>query len=378
MDRYGSAAGVGSRPPTRLASPLPWIQRGLEVAVFLALPAIVPLAMIAYLLGTYDTNGLLFDFHVMWNAGRDVAHGQSPYPFVYPAPAAVLMAPLGALPWKLAVAIFWLLSAAALILTLHLLHVRDWRCYGAVFASIATIWALEVGTITPLLTLATAAAWRYRDRRWVVSTAIALVIVTKIFLWPLALWLLATRRFRATFATVVTAFLMLLGSWAIIGFAGLLDYPSHLGDIASIVQYNSFSILAFVKALGLSAAGARAVSLIVALGALALVVLSARGKDGDRRAFVMAIAASLLVSPIVWAHYFVLLFVPIAIASRRLNWLWLLPLGFWALPHAASGGSVRNLVVGLGITTAIVLGSLQARHQPAVGALAPATAPAPV
>jgi hypothetical protein len=348
------------------------------VAVFLALPAIVPLAMIAYLLGTYDTNGLLFDFHVMWNAGRDVAHGQSPYPFVYPAPAAVLMAPLGALPWKLAVAIFWLLSAAALILTLHLLHVRDWRCYGAVFASIATIWALEVGTITPLLTLATAAAWRYRDRRWVVSTAIALVIVTKIFLWPLALWLLATRRFRATFATVVTAFLMLLGSWAIIGFAGLLDYPSHLGDIASIVQYNSFSILAFVKALGLSAAGARAVSLIVALGALALVVLSARGKDGDRRAFVMAIAASLLVSPIVWAHYFVLLFVPIAIASRRLNWLWLLPLGFWALPHAASGGSVRNLVVGLGITTAIVLGSLQARHQPAVGALAPATAPAPV
>jgi hypothetical protein len=358
-------------PTVRIA-----LHRFAELSVFAILPMIIPLAMVGYLLGRYETNGLLFDFNVMWSAGRDVAHGHSPYPFVYPAPAAVLMAPLGALPWKVAVAIFWLLSAGALMLSLRLLQVRDWRCYGAVFASIATIWALEVGTITPLLTLAAAAAWRYRDRPRVVSIAIALAIVTKIFLWPLAVWLLVTRRFRAALETVIAAFVMTLGSWAIIGFAGLLDYPTHLGDIASIVQYDSFSILAFVKALGLSAGGARGVSLIVSLAALVLVLVSARAKDGDRRAFIAAIAASLLISPIVWAHYFVLLYVPIALASRRLNWLWLFPLGFWALPHAASGGSVRNLVVGLTITAAILLGSSDVRQRDEARPFSPATDPA--
>jgi hypothetical protein len=83
----------------------------------------------------------------------------------------------------------------------------------------------------------------------------------------------------------------------------------------------------------------------------------ARGRDGDRRAFVAALGASLLISPIVWVHYFVLLYVPIAIVRKRLSWLWLLPLGFWALPHAASNGSAGQIVLGLGVTCAILVGS---------------------
>ncbi|HZC28699.1 MAG TPA: hypothetical protein VE269_03080, partial [Gaiellaceae bacterium] len=68
-----------------------------------------------YLTGTYHEQpitvdgryfpdgGFLFDFHVLWAAGRDVASGVSPYPFVYPAPAALLIAPFRVLPWKVPV-----------------------------------------------------------------------------------------------------------------------------------------------------------------------------------------------------------------------------------------------------------------------------------
>ena len=45
----------------------------------------------------------------------------------------------------------------------------------------------------------------------------------------------------------------------------------------------------------------------------------------DRRAFGLAIIASLVSTPIVWDHYMVLLFVPIALLSPRVNRLWALP-----------------------------------------------------
>jgi hypothetical protein len=332
------------------------IQRFGEISLFVLLPAIIPIAMVGYLLGRYETNGLLYDFNVMWSAGRDVAHGHSPFPFVYPAPAAVFMAPLGALPWKIAVAVFWVLSIAALVGALQLLGVRDWRCYGAVFASIATVWSLEVGTITPLLVLCTAAAWRYRDRPHAVAVAIALTVATKIFLWPLAVWLVATRRYRTTLETVLATVGITIGAWAVIGFAGLFSYPSHLGDIAAVEQYKSFSTLAFLNSLGLGGQLGRAISIAIGLAALAAIFVCARGDEGDRRAYTAAVAAALVISPIVWAHYFILIYVPVALKSQRLSWLWLLPLGFWALPHAASGGSLRHFAVGLGICAAVLVG----------------------
>lgn len=338
------------------------LQRFVELGVFALLPLIIPLAMVGYLLGTYDTNGLLLDFRVFSDAGSAVLQGHSPYsagvhtayPFVYPAPAAFLIAPLTVLPWKLAVAIFWFVSVAALMVAVYLLGVRDWRCYGAVFASIATVWALEIGTLSPLLVLAASAAWRYRDRLLIVSFAIAFGILTKLFLWPLVVWLLATKRFRTAAATAAAFLAMTVGGWAIIGFAGLADYPHYLGRIAGIEQYQSYSTLALARSLGLSAAAAHLVAALVAGLALALVFFVARGAGGDTRSFIWAIGASLAISPIVWAHYFVLCFVPIAIARRRLSVMWLLPLGYWTLPHTASGGSTQLIVTGLVIAVMII------------------------
>jgi alpha-1,2-mannosyltransferase len=305
--------------------------------------------------GTYfPDGGFLFDLHTMWRAGHEVVLGQSPYPFIYPAPAVVFMAPFGALPWTLAVVAFSLTIMAGLVLALRLLGVRDWRCYAAAFAAMPVASSIMIGTLSPLLVLAAAAAWRYRDRRFVVATAIAAAVVTKIFLWPLAIWLVATRRFRTAVTTVVVGIALTIGSWGVIGFSGMLDYPHWLGRAAGMYEARSYSPLGLFEALGLSRGSARLGVALLALGALAAIVVAARGKDGDRRSFVVALGACLLLSPIVWLHYLVLVFVPIALYRTRLSAAWLVPFAYWLLPGQESGGSVANFAVMFGLTAAAV------------------------
>src|SRR5213596_1667422 len=140
-----------------------------------------------------------------------------------------------------------------------------------------------IGTLSPVLALGAAVAWRYRDRRWAVATAIAVVVVTKIFLWPLVIWLIATRRFRTAATTILVAIGALLGSWALLGLGGLRDYPHFISKVAGLEQDKSYSPLALFRLFGLSGTSARLLVLGVTLAALAGVVALARGHDGDRR-----------------------------------------------------------------------------------------------
>jgi hypothetical protein len=72
--------------------------------------------------------------------------------------------------------------------------------------------------------------------------------------------------------------------------------------------------------------------LVLALGGALLVLAwhAARGQldpvEGDRRSLTLVIAAALVLTPILWLHYLVLLFVPIALARPRLSGLWFVPL----------------------------------------------------
>ena len=335
--------------PTAGAVPRPRGRRApreyLSILFFGLAPLVLPGSLVVYLLrhGSYS-HGDFFDLHTLWVAGREVAHGHSPYPFVYPAPAAVMMAPLGVLPWRAAVAVFYLLSLAAVVATLRILRVSDWRCYGACLVAMPTVSAIGIGTLSPFLALAAACAWRWRDRRLVVAGALAAAVVTKLFLWPLFVWLLATRRTRSAAAGALAIGGTAVAAWAVIGFAGFSSYPRHLGGIASVEQYKSYSVVALVHAFGLAGTAARVATAAVALLALAAVVLLAHRPGGDFASFTASIGAALLISPIVWVHYLVLLYVPIAVVRPRLGALWLLPLAFWALPGQESYGSIPRLL----------------------------------
>jgi hypothetical protein len=353
-----------------LAAPRPVLESLFCVLLPLAAPAMI----VAYLFGAYKPKpgfvdgiyfpdgGFLFDLHVMWQAGHDVVTGHSPYPFVYPPPAAFLMAPFGALPWHVAVVAFSLAAIGALVLALRLLGVRDWRCYALSLGALPMASSLMIGTLSPFIALGAAAAWRYRDRRWVVATAIVGVVVTKIFLWPLFFWLLATRRYRTAGTTVALGIATVFVSWGLLGFDGLRDYPHRLSRVAGLEQDKSYSPFALFRLLGLSPGSARLAVLALTVAALVAVVAVARLKDSDRRSFLVALGAGLIASPILWLHYLVLLVVPIALYRPRFGAAWFIPLAYWYLPGQENHGSIRNIALML-VLTAVTLALAMRRER---------------
>jgi alpha-1,2-mannosyltransferase len=138
------------------------------------------------------------------------------------------------LPYELAAGIYTAILVASLAVGLRLLGVRDWRCYGVALLSMPVYTALSVGTLTPLLFLGTAAAWRYRDRKWVAASAVAGVVLIKIFLWPLILWLVLSRRRAAALLSVALGAAASVASWWIIGFAGFAEFPGLLRTLSRV------------------------------------------------------------------------------------------------------------------------------------------------
>jgi len=113
---------------------------------------------------------------------------------VYPPSVAVVLAPFSLLPVVWATVLFTVVMGAALVVALWVLEIRDWRVYAVVGCWPATISSVQAGNVTALLVLLAAVAWRWRNRRFVPGVAVAVAIAAKLFLWPLVVWLLATRR----------------------------------------------------------------------------------------------------------------------------------------------------------------------------------------
>lgn len=317
-----------------------------------------------------------FDFKQFWTGAHAVVHGHSPYPahqlletsrdslgpvgiqhvfrFPYPAITAVALTPFGALPFQIAAAIEVSLLVVAVVAGLWIVGVRDWRIYGVVFATVTVESAVRLGTLTPVLLLLLAVGWRYRDRRWVAASALALAIVSKLFLWPLVLWLAATRRYAAAALSAGLAVVLVLVGWAVIGFDGMTSYPELVRRLNDVVGERGYSLVAFGSQSGLTSRTSTLLPLAVGLPVLALCVLVARRRGGDANAFSVALLASLLLTPIVWNHYFVLLLLPLAIAWPRLSWAWLLPLLYWIVPFQENEGALWRVVFGLGLAVTTV------------------------
>lgn len=321
-----------------------------------------------------------FDYRPLWEASRHLFQG-SPYPaphaaalhdeqqFVYPPLAAVLAAPLAVLPFGVAAALLAAIEVAATVLTLRVLGVRDWRCYGITFLWYPVIQNFLIGSITSLLALGLAVAWRYRDDRRVAAPASAVVIAAKVFLWPLLFWLAATRRWRTAAQALLFALAGIAVSWALFGFGGLTSYPRLLDELSRLEAWKSYSAVAFGLVFGLSTDQARALAIAAGVAALVCVVLVGyfrRDADSDRRAFVLSIAAAFMFSPIVWTHYLALLVVPIAITRRRLAPLWFVPLAMWATPGQSNGHEWR-VVLGLAVWSVVLAAAFRGpRPLPAV------------
>jgi alpha-1,2-mannosyltransferase len=336
----------------------PW-----EVVTFIWVPALA----VAYAFW-YELRArvALEDFGIFRTAALAVVHGHSPYvapsaaalaqfdKFVYPPAAAILFAPFVALPPEAARAVMFIAGLLAVLGALRLLGVGDWRCYSVAILSAPAMNSLALGALTSFLLLGAALAWRYRDVPPVAATATAVTAILKLFLWPVGVWLLATRRSRTAVTCVGVSVILLVGGWAVIGFAGLRQYPTLVHMLERVEGPVSYSAIALF---GLSGSAATAVTIVVSLAAVAAIFLAARGTDGDRRAFAVAVLASLVATPLLWLHYLLLLFAPLAVYRPRLSALWFLPLLLWLTPATHSQGVTWRIALALAVLGVVAVGT---------------------
>ena len=207
--------------------------------------------------------------------------------------------------------------------------------------------SVTTGTLSGVCTLLAAAVYRYRDNRWRAAAALAIGLATKVFLWPLGLWLIATRRARSAVLAASLTLLFLLLSWLAIGTSNLAGYRDSMSQAKQLAEA-SYSPFAFIRALNLSPSLATVLVGIIGLS----VVGAAWFVKSESLTFSLAVFAALLMSPVIWIHYLVLIYVPIAIARPRLSALWFLPMLFAPIGlKAHADGSLIRIGLVLVLTT---------------------------
>lgn len=321
----------------------------------------------------------LWQFYV---AAEAILGGDNPYALtstdpralwggVYPYPPfpAFLVTPLTVLSLQSAGLLLMAILVCVALAVPYVLGIRDWRCYGLLLVWPSTMQAVQTGNVTLWFALAAAIAWRLRNSRLPPAASIGATLATKYYLWPLVVWLAATRRAATAALSVAIGVLLLLVSWAVIGFAGLTEYPALLRRFEGAAKSNSYTTYVVGVDLGLPSPLARALWLGLGVGLLVLLVALARRGD-ELSGFIVAIAASLALTPVVWLHYFALFLVVIALAQPRLGLLWFLPLGLFLTPgdgHPTRFEAAWTIALASAIVVLSLRSTLAQSRESAVG-----------
>jgi hypothetical protein len=294
------------------------------------------------------SNALAFDLvHSYLPAAHAVLAGRSPYPpasvgaltprtaFVYPPLTAYLAVPLTVLPLWAVEALATAVALACIVAALLLIGVRDWRCIMVVFLWLPAYSAIQTANVTLLILVGLSLLWRLRDRAWCVAILAGFLIALKLFLWPVLVWLIVTRRLRGAAGAVVATTALIAVPWAGIGFGGTTAYPHLLSLLSRVEGREGYTIAAAVS----GTMSWRAASLIGTTLGLGIVALAAHRRSDDRASFILTIAAMLALSPIVYMHYFLVLLLVLGLYAPRFTALWTLPLLLWVAPQVDNGAT---------------------------------------
>ena len=195
-----------------------------------ALPLTVGVFIFAFVWAGRKSPGLRpLDFDYLWTAGRAVWQGANPYatveeavregtlgwPFYYPATAAVLLAPFGALPHRLAVSLFTALGMALLAQS-----VAGWRRW--ILVSAPALEAVLIGQLSPWLTAAVGLPWL--GVTWAAKPTIGLALFTA---WP------SRRAVGGGLALLVLSF-VILPHWPADWVAAVRDTPHYKAPVQRV------------------------------------------------------------------------------------------------------------------------------------------------
>ena len=285
-----------------------------------------------------DDGSLALDFHnEIYVEAQILLRGDSPFPsltdnmtqgpnYIWPPLVGYAAAPLTWLSPSAADIVVVLLGIACFAAALWIVGVRDWRVYGA-----ASLWGPVIGEmrtahVTLILCLLVAIVWRTRERTAISGIVLGLAVALKLFVWPLALWLAAQRRWlEAGIAAAVAAASLLL----LLPFIGILEYARLLRRLGDAFDQDGYSLYGLLAQAGVPGAVARVVALTAGF---AVLVVAWR-----RCSFGLFVAAALLLSPIVWLDYYALTAVPLAVVRPRFSWVWLVPILTFGMPSAGIG-----------------------------------------
>ena len=182
------------------------VVRAAEIVTF----GVIPLVALVFALWTYSDQGrLALDFHYeLYPQAELVRDGEHAFDtpeaylndranLIWPIAAVLPVVPLTVVGSEAADWIATGFVLATLVAALLVLGVRDWRIYGLTLLWPSVIDAYQTANASLPLVLLVAVAWRWRHRAALAGAAIGLGVAVKFFLWPLIVWLLATRRVLA-------------------------------------------------------------------------------------------------------------------------------------------------------------------------------------
>lgn len=317
----------------------------LAVVALLSVPVVTVLTRPAHLFAI-DFNGWF------WPAGLRVLHGESPYSlpvlqaFHYPAVGAFLFVPFSVLPRALGEWVFTGLVLGSVPATLAVLRIRDWRVYAVVLLWQPVVFGWQTANISLIVVLGVAAVWRLRDRPKAAGMLLALLVSVKLFLIPLAVWLLATRRYAVVAWGVVGTVVLNAIAWPLLGLHQVSQYARLLHAFTAQVEGWGYSVVSLLEHQGVGRTGAYAATLALALCAVGAGALAGVRGD-DRGALIACLGASLLASPIVESHYLALLMIPLALRRPRISPVWFVPVLLWVGPidHPLQWQRLSSLVL---------------------------------
>lgn len=338
--------------------------RGARLAVAITLGALST-ALLAWTVLRAHPHDLL----VFLRAGSEVAAGHSPYlspknpalwsgsAFVYPWVMAWPFAVLNLLPQALAVVLFRLGGLVAVVMGCRLAGCRRALAALALVGSSVLILGLQQGTLDALLFGGLILAWRSRDRPILLALLLAALVASELFLWPLLVWALCTRRVRAAIgACILSAVVVGIG---FIQGEPLSSYIASLSELSRHEGPHSVSLFALALQAGTSTIGASVLSVLVGLVIVGFAIVAER-RTSYSIGFAGAVGASLIATPILWSHFLLLLAVPLLIADvsprTKMILLGLFDVASW-IRYTPYGSTWPQATLGV-ILALVVLGSV--------------------
>jgi len=372
--------------------------RRLALALLVAAAIIVQLLLLTWILIVIAQGYLPHDFLAYDGAARNLVAGRPLYDltatstgglglFLYPPSFALLMLPVVLVPSTVAAPIWMVALLLVGLLAVWRMPVsRPIRWVMTVLLGLSWpfIDALAQGQVGPILLLLFVAAWRAidrpvpgvgpesrripRERPVLFGVAIGLGATIKIQPAVVIAWAALTRRYRAAAVAIGLVAALGLVATVIVG-------PQAWSDLVSVLAatnrpeftMNSVGVAHLAYEAGASAALASQVY-YVSLVAAAIAVVAAIRWCSPVASFLVAAVASQLFSPVIWPHYAVVLFLPVAWLLARNRWWAILLLAPISIPIADSAPPIVYPIVFWLSILATMWEGRRARSRDAAGA----------